>query len=67
MAREKTFNMEGEFAGPDFHSLRLGERFIRTMRTFPSGHQFGKPAKSGPRLKIIRDGRNGIPSMCRPE
>jgi hypothetical protein len=34
MAQEKTFNMEEEFAGLDFHSLRFAERFIRTMETF---------------------------------
>lgn len=33
MAKEKTFNMEEEFAGLDFNSSRLEKRFIRTMQT----------------------------------
>ncbi|MDR0374887.1 MAG: hypothetical protein LBH85_04110 [Treponema sp.] len=33
MARGTRFDMEKEFAGLDFHSLRLEERFIRTMET----------------------------------
>jgi hypothetical protein len=30
MATGKSFNMEDEFAGLDFHSIRLEERFIKT-------------------------------------
>jgi hypothetical protein len=33
MAQGTSFNMEEEFAGLDFHSLRLEERFVRTMET----------------------------------
>jgi hypothetical protein len=33
MAQGKSFDMEEEFAGLDFHSLRLEERFVRTMET----------------------------------
>jgi hypothetical protein len=33
MAQGTSFNMEAEFAGLNFHSLRLEERFIRTMET----------------------------------
>jgi hypothetical protein len=33
MAQGKSFDMEEEFAGLDFHSIRLEERFIRTMET----------------------------------
>jgi hypothetical protein len=29
----KSFNMEEEFAGLDFHSIRLENRFIKTMET----------------------------------
>jgi hypothetical protein len=32
-AEEKRFDIEEEFAGLDFHSLLLEERFIRTMET----------------------------------
>jgi hypothetical protein len=34
MAEGKHFAMAEEFAGPDFHSIRLEERFVRTMETF---------------------------------
>jgi hypothetical protein len=34
MAREKSFDMAEDFAGLDFHSVRLEERFVRTMETF---------------------------------
>ena len=33
MALGKTFSMEEEFAGLDFNSSRLEERFVRTMET----------------------------------
>jgi hypothetical protein len=33
MAQGKSFDKGKEFAGLDFHSLRLEERFIRTMET----------------------------------
>jgi hypothetical protein len=33
MAQGTRFDMEKEFAGLDFHSLRQEERFIRTMET----------------------------------
>ncbi|GHU13207.1 hypothetical protein FACS1894161_2940 [Spirochaetia bacterium] len=33
MAAYKGFNMDEEFAGLDFHSIRLEDRFIRTMET----------------------------------
>jgi hypothetical protein len=33
MAQGTSFNMEEEFAGLDFHSIRLEQRFIRTMET----------------------------------
>jgi hypothetical protein len=33
MAQGKSFDMEEECAGLDFHSLRLEERFVRTMET----------------------------------
>ncbi|MDR1985678.1 MAG: hypothetical protein LBP88_01745 [Treponema sp.] len=33
MARRKSFDLEEEFAGVDFHSTRLEQRFIRTMET----------------------------------
>ena len=33
MVSHKGFNMEKEFAGLDFHSVRLEDRFIRTMET----------------------------------
>jgi hypothetical protein len=33
MAQGTSFNVEEEFAGLDLHSLRLEERFIRTMET----------------------------------
>jgi hypothetical protein len=33
MAQGKSFDMKEEFAGLDFHSLRLEERFVRTMET----------------------------------
>jgi hypothetical protein len=33
MASHKEFNMDEEFAGLDFHSVRLEDRLIRTMET----------------------------------
>jgi hypothetical protein len=33
MAQGRSFDMEKEFAEPDFHSIRLEQRFIRTMET----------------------------------
>jgi hypothetical protein len=33
MTAYKEFDMDVEFAGLDFHSIRLEERFIRTMET----------------------------------
>jgi hypothetical protein len=33
MAERKSFDMAEEFAGLDFHSIRLEERFVRTMET----------------------------------
>jgi hypothetical protein len=33
MAAHKEFDIGAEFAGLDFHSIRLEERFIRTMET----------------------------------
>jgi hypothetical protein len=33
MAQGTRFDMEKKLAGLDFHSLRLEERFIRTMET----------------------------------
>ncbi|MDR2447292.1 MAG: hypothetical protein LBD58_08410 [Treponema sp.] len=33
MAQGKSFDMEGEFAGVDFHSIRLEQRFVRSMET----------------------------------
>ncbi|GHU12921.1 IS4 family transposase [Spirochaetia bacterium] len=33
MAAYKEFNMDEEFAGLDFHSVRLEDRFVRTMET----------------------------------
>jgi hypothetical protein len=33
MAQGTSFDMEEEFAGLDFHSLRLEERFVRAMET----------------------------------
>jgi hypothetical protein len=33
MTPGKSFDMAEEFAGPDFHSIRLERRFIRTMET----------------------------------
>jgi hypothetical protein len=33
IAAHKEFDMSAEFAGLDFHSIRLEERFIRTMET----------------------------------
>jgi hypothetical protein len=33
MAQGTSFNREEEFAGLDFHSLRLEDRFVRTMET----------------------------------
>jgi hypothetical protein len=33
MAQGTSFNMEEEFAGLDFHSIRPEERFVRTMET----------------------------------
>jgi hypothetical protein len=33
MAQGKSFDMKAEFAGLDFHSIRLEERFIGTMET----------------------------------
>ena len=33
MAAGKEFSMGEEFAGLDFHSIRLEKRFIRTMET----------------------------------
>ncbi|MDR0556744.1 MAG: transposase [Treponema sp.] len=33
MAREKSFDMAEEFAALDFHSIRLEDRFVRTMET----------------------------------
>jgi hypothetical protein len=33
MAAGQHFDMEAEFAGLDFHSIRLEERFVRTMET----------------------------------
>jgi hypothetical protein len=33
MAQGKSFDVKEEFAGLDFHSLRLEQRFIRTMET----------------------------------
>jgi hypothetical protein len=41
MAEAKRFDMKEEFVGLDFHSVRLEERFIRTMETL-----CGQPAKS---------------------
>jgi hypothetical protein len=34
MAQEKSFDTAEEFAGLDFHSIRLEGRFVRTMETF---------------------------------
>jgi hypothetical protein len=47
MAAHKEFDMGVEFAGLDFHSIRLEERFIRTMETLIN--QSGKQAKTGPK------------------
>jgi hypothetical protein len=33
MAEGTSFDLKEEFAGLDFHSLRLEERFVRTMET----------------------------------
>ncbi|MDR0760134.1 MAG: hypothetical protein LBF74_08490 [Treponema sp.] len=33
MAQGKSFDMKEEFAGLDFHSVRLEQRFIRFIRT----------------------------------
>jgi hypothetical protein len=33
MTTERTFDMEEEFAGIDFNSVRLEKRFRRTMKT----------------------------------
>jgi hypothetical protein len=33
IAAHKEFDMGAEFAGLNFHSIRLEERFIRTMET----------------------------------
>jgi hypothetical protein len=33
MAEETSFDLKEEFAGLDFHSVRLEERFVRTMET----------------------------------
>jgi hypothetical protein len=33
MAEGKRFDMEEEFAGLNFHSIRLEDRFIQTMET----------------------------------
>ncbi|MHB9292580.1 hypothetical protein Holit_01681 [Hollandina sp. SP2] len=33
MTQGTSFNMEEEFTGLDFHSLRFEERFVRTMET----------------------------------
>jgi hypothetical protein len=33
MATGRRFNMEEEFAGLDFHSIRLEQRFVETMET----------------------------------
>jgi hypothetical protein len=33
MAQGKHFNTEEEFAGLDFHSVRLEEQFVRTIET----------------------------------
>jgi hypothetical protein len=33
MAEGKSFDMEAEFEGLDFHSVRLEERFVRSMET----------------------------------
>jgi hypothetical protein len=41
MAAGKCFDMEEEFAGLDFHSIRLEDRFIQTMETL-----FKQPDKS---------------------
>jgi 5-methylcytosine-specific restriction endonuclease McrA len=41
MAQEKNFDMAEEFAGLDFHSIRLEDRFVRTMNT-----QMKQPDKS---------------------
>jgi hypothetical protein len=41
MAQEKGFAMAQEFAGLDFHSLRLEERFVRTIET-----RYKQPDKS---------------------
>jgi hypothetical protein len=41
MAAGKCFDMEKEFTGLDFHSIRLEDRFIQTMETL-----FKQPDKS---------------------
>jgi hypothetical protein len=41
MAQEKTFNIEEEFAGVDFHAIHLEKRFIPTIET-----PYKKPDKS---------------------
>jgi hypothetical protein len=33
MAQGTNFSMEEKFGGPDFHSIRPEERFVRTMET----------------------------------
>ncbi|MDR2446287.1 MAG: hypothetical protein LBD58_03185 [Treponema sp.] len=33
MAQEKSFDLKEEFAGVDFHSIRLEQRFVRAMET----------------------------------
>jgi hypothetical protein len=48
MAEGTRFDLKEEFAGPDFHSVRPEERFVRTMETLiqqPGGWKVRRGAR----------------------
>jgi hypothetical protein len=55
MTQGKSFDMEEEFAGLDFHSLRLEERFVRTMETLirQSGASIWEASEDRAKAKAI--------------
>jgi hypothetical protein len=60
MAAGKCFDMEEEFTGLDFHSIRLEDRFIQTMGTLCD--EIRKKRRQGRvEATIPRDSRSNVP------
>jgi hypothetical protein len=55
MAQEKSFDMAEEFAGLDFHSIRLENRFIRSMETLgkQTGASIWEVSKNRAEAKVV--------------